>query len=110
MFLLRSIAKWTIQLGRTAVMLATLSLSEGENRKDTVASGNGADIAAAEGISDADRERFLLQWTTARCGDDGALFSFDEGWEVIVKFGLNVLSEMLREFLLCTNGREKKER
>ena len=34
----------------------------------------------------------------------------DEGWDMIRRFGLNVLSDMLKDFLLNTSGINKKER
>ena len=71
--------------------------------------GNIIDVNV-ESMSDNDREAFLLQWTTERCGEDGTAFTFDEGWDMIRRFGLNVLSDMLKDFLLNTSGINKKER
>lgn len=88
-------------------MLSTLASSEALGGKTQVVS---LDSLAIDRMNDGDRERCLLQWTTARCGDDGAAFTFDEGWEVITKFGLNVLSEMLKDFLLNSDGGERKDR
>jgi hypothetical protein len=63
-----------------------------------------------EKLSDEEREKYLLEWTTARCGDDGVAFTFDEGWDMIKRFGLDVLNEMMKQFLSKDDLNNRKER
>jgi hypothetical protein len=64
----------------------------------------------AEKLSDEEREKYLLEWTTARCGDDGVSFTFDEGWDMIKRFCLDALNEMMKQFLSKDDLNNRKER
>ena len=74
-----------------------------------MSSSNTIDIAV-EAMDEFDREKYLLNWTTERCGEDGVTFTFDEGWDMIKRFGLDVLSDMLKHFLRNDEGSDRKER
>lgn len=91
-------------------MFATVASTDSSSIKNGLQQPQNVSPLATEGLSDQEREQVLLQWITARCGDDGAVFTFDEGWEVIEMFGLRVLSEMLKDFLFSTDVRERKDR
>lgn len=62
-------------------------------------------------MNDTDREKFLLDWTTAKCTDDCIEpLDFEEGWKMVKLYGLDVLSEMLKNFLLNKDGKGREER
>lgn len=62
-------------------------------------------------MNDADREAYLLAWTTEKCDVDGeSSLTFEEGWNMIKLYGLKVLSDMLQSFLLNKDTEQRKER
>lgn len=61
-------------------------------------------------LEDAERERKLLEWTTLKCKDPGSTIDFAEGWKTIKENGLDVLSAMLRKFLLSKNTGQAQDR
>lgn len=64
---------------------------------------------AKEELEDAEREKKLLEWTLTKC-NAGTTIDFTEGWEIIEKNGLRVLSDMLRKFLLNRNNSASRDR
>jgi len=62
-------------------------------------------------MDELEREKQLLDWTTEKCSDEneGGL-DFEEGWNMIKRHGLDVLNEMLKEFLLNKDGSGRRER
>jgi len=46
--------------------------------------------------SSIEREKQLLEWTTQKCRD-GTIIQFDEGWDVILEYGIDVLRQILRQ-------------
>lgn len=66
--------------------------------------------SSAVQLEDAEREKKLLEWTTARCMDPGGTIAFAEGWKIIKENGLDVLSAMLRKFLLSKNNGQAQDR
>lgn len=106
-----SVLQWINFRKEKALSMLAATTSFGGSAAPSKDSASGVLLyASAQGISDADREKYLLEWTTARCGEEGAAFTFEEGWSMIKSFGLDVLSDMMTRFLLNEDGKERKER
>jgi len=62
-------------------------------------------------MEDFEREKLLLDWTMDKCSDENSdSLDFEEGWSMIKLHGLDVLNEMLKNFLLNKDGKERRDR